>query len=90
MILHLEEEGRQVSDPKEIQAIIYGYYKNLFGKQPERKVRLADSVWATLGRLSEQENNWLIRPFTEEEVEEVIKNLKANSAPGPDGFSYTF
>lgn len=90
MILNLEEEGRQIVDPKEIQDIIYSFYKKLFGYQPERRVRLADRVWEVSGRLSEGDNVRLTRPFTEEEVGEVISNLKANSATGPDGFSYTF
>ena len=32
----------------------------------------------------------LKRPFPEEEVYKVIDEMKVNSAPGPDGFSFSF
>lgn len=77
-------------DPKEIQETIYNFYKRLFGKQVDRKVHLDERVWAEVGRLSEGDNSFLTRPFSEEEVGAVISNLKNNSALGPDGFSYMF
>lgn len=58
--------------------------------QAERRVHLSDRVWSEVNRHSEEDISHLLRPFLEEEVEVVIRNLKSNSAPGPDGFSYTF
>ena len=40
-ILSLEHEGDTVTDPGEIQNIIYKYYKQLFGKGQARTVHLA-------------------------------------------------
>lgn len=90
MILHLEEEGIHMENQGEIQETIYRFYNNLFGKQPDRKVHLEQGVWAVSGRLSLGDNDLLKIPFSEEEVHKVIRGLKANSAPGPDGFSYAF
>jgi hypothetical protein len=90
MILHMEEGGRNIGDPKEIQETIYKFYKNLFGKQPVRKVFLAEGISGETDRLSREGNSFLTRPFNEEEVQKVIADLKASSAPRPDGFSYNF
>lgn len=71
-ILYLEEEGRQVTDRKEIQENIYSFYKKLFGIQVDKNVHLKERVWAETNRLSDEENLHLLRPFSEEEVEVVI------------------
>lgn len=41
-------------------------------------------------RLSEEWREWLERPFSELEVKESIKGLKAYEAPKPDGFTMCF
>jgi hypothetical protein len=40
--------------------------------------------------LNREDNVELCRPFIEEEVHRVIRELKVSYAPGPDGFSYMF
>jgi len=62
----------------------------LFGQQPERKVHLAEDIWSEKGRLNREDNVELCRPFTEEEVHRVLRELKVSSALGPDGFIYMF
>lgn len=46
------------------------------------------------GGLSNEDNEELTKPFTEEEEEEEVKkvifSMKENSAPGPDGFGVCF
>jgi hypothetical protein len=90
MILHLEEEGKVLEDTEEIHGAIYSYYKQLFGKQKERKVHLAEEVSSSTCRLSKEDNMMLMRSFIEEVVPRVVSDMKTNSAPGPDGFSSIF
>lgn len=37
-----------------------------------------------------EDNEYLTKSFTEEEVKKVIFDMKENTTPGPDGFSVTF
>lgn len=90
MITTLENEGAEISDQEGIQRVICDFYKQLFGKQNNRKVCLRGDAWANRGRLSEEDNWELTRPFTEEEVRKVVFDMKENSAPGHDGFGIIF
>lgn len=38
----------------------------------------------------EEDNQWLVRPFTMAELEEAVKQMKTNTTPGPDGLSTSF
>lgn len=49
-----------------------------------------DNVWAKKLRLSDEEKRTIVRPFTMNEVEAVIRSMKSNIAPGPDGFPVGF
>ena len=35
-------------------------------------------------------SSWLERPFTEEEVKDVVFDCDGNKAPGPNGFQWLF
>jgi len=89
-ILSLEQDGVNISDQKQIREIIYEFYKKHFGKQAISNVSLSENAWTTEGRLSSEDNEFLTRPFSEEEVKRVVFDMKENTAPGPDGFSVTF
>ena len=41
-------------------------------------------------KLSQQHKSWLLQPFTNNEIENVIKEAQQDSAPGSDGFTYRF
>lgn len=89
-ITRLEHEGREITDREGIQNVICNYYKQLFGKQTEKKVTMGVNTWGRSGRLTEEDNMLLTRPFTEEEIKEAVFSMKENSAPGPDGFGVIF
>jgi hypothetical protein len=40
-----------------------------------------------ISSIDEGEREWLEREFEEEEVWEVVRKMKGDKAPGPDGFS---
>ena len=40
--------------------------------------------------VSEEENGELMKPFTEEEIIDVIWSIEPDQAPGPNGFSFHF
>jgi len=41
-------------------------------------------------RISQEEQDWLQRPFSEDEVLNIIKQCDGDKAPGPDGFTMSF
>ena len=51
---------------------------------------LLEVAWAEKGRLDSTDNEFLISPFTLEEVRKTVFSMKENTAPGPDGFSVSF
>lgn len=41
-------------------------------------------------KISDDENNMLIAPFSIEEIKEVIWECDGRKSPGPDGFNFNF
>lgn len=62
-ITALEHEGDEITDQGGIQHLICSFYKQLFGKQPTRKVSLGPSAWQNRGRLLEEDNKELTKPY---------------------------
>ena len=54
------------------------------------KVRLHPEVWRRSGCIGREDREMLVRPFSMEEVSRAVKEMKTNTAPGPDGFSVQF
>ena len=90
LIKSLEEEGRVISDPVELRQHIDAYYKKLFGREQTEDIHLIEDLWQEQQKVSDEENEELIKPFTWEELDFAMKETKNNTAPGPDGFSVEF
>lgn len=80
-------DGELNDDKKLIKDHIQCFYENLFRETEEwRPTRENEN----LKRLSEDDKEWLQRPFSMEELEVVIKFFKGDKALGPDGFNLYF
>ena len=66
------------------------FYKNLFAKDPEPNFKLGQNFWEEEDKVSRNENELLIAPFSESEIKDVIFSCYAEGAPGPDGLSFLF
>ena len=86
----LEQNNRMFDTPDQLKAHIAEYYKKLFGRVELPDIRLESDMWPVDQRLSGDENEWLVRPFSLEELDFALKEMKNNTAPGPDGFSVEF
>ena len=40
--------------------------------------------------LGSEENSFLVAPFSEEEIKDVVWSCDGNKCPGPDGFNLRF
>lgn len=89
-ISQLEEGDRVINDPKELKVRIEDYYKKLFGHEQRGDIKLQEHFWREEGKLSNEETNFLDMNFTMDEVEMAVKDMKANTGPGPDGSGQAF
>ena len=63
---------------------ITNYYKTLFDQADKSNINL--DIQNHVG-ISPQEESDLIKPFSLEEIRDVVFNMEKNKSPGPDGFS---
>lgn len=47
-------------------------------------------MWEPQWRVSREDNQILVRPFSFEEITKNLNDMRANTTPGPDGFPVTF
>jgi hypothetical protein len=66
------------------------FYKNLFAKEMDEDVKLDLNFWDEEDLVTQEENNSLDAPFTEEEIKKAIFNSYSDGAPGPDGLPFLF
>jgi hypothetical protein len=62
----------------------------LFGRAETVDIHLEANMWNSQHQTSQDENEWLTRPFTLNELHNAVKEIKGNIASGPDGFTIEF
>uniref|UniRef100_A0A2N9HE33 Uncharacterized protein n=1 Tax=Fagus sylvatica TaxID=28930 RepID=A0A2N9HE33_FAGSY len=68
---------------KAIKAEISGFYRQLYIEDTTYRPSLDGLSFSSI---SPEEASWLERPFEEEEISQVVRNMNGDKAPGPDGF----
>jgi hypothetical protein len=86
----LDTDKGRVTEQGELVQHIYDFYKKLFGSEGRGRARLAADIWEEKGKLSQEQREWLVRPFTIQEVEYALREMKIEIASGPDGFPVIF
>jgi hypothetical protein len=89
-IVVLPVETGPITNKRLIQEHIYDFYRQLLGTEATRVCGLAPNSWGVEARVSEAENQELLRTFTEQELESLVMEMKFDTAPGPDGFPVSF
>jgi hypothetical protein len=89
-IPYLWDRNNLLEDAREISDHVYSFYKELFTAGPRSGISLSVNFWPVGAMVSDNENVELTRPFSPEEVRKAIMEMKANSAPGPDGLPVVF
>jgi hypothetical protein len=85
MIEFLGTECGRITGHEEFVQHIEQFYKMLFGIE-ER----GTNMWHEKGKLNADQKEWLISPFTVEEVEHALEEMKTETAPEPDDFPVIF
>jgi mannosylglycoprotein endo-beta-mannosidase len=69
-------------------------YKSLplqgFVWQPMSQARMRDDIWSEAESLTEEDRVEMDKPFTEEEIKNVVDQMEKNKAAGPDSFPIEF
>jgi hypothetical protein len=89
-IMSLATDNGIVADKEEIKELIYSFYINLMGTEEPRFLQLQEGIWAQDQKVSDEENENLLRSFSQEELDEVLKKTKVDTSLGPDGFPVVF
>lgn len=89
-IASLEQGDQILESTPELKVHITDYYKQLFGRSETADIHVDPSMWNSDQQLTNEENEWLVRPFCLQELDFALKEMKNNTAPGPDGFSVEF
>lgn len=79
-------EGDVVSDHQQLAGMFWSDFNQRMGKA--KGIRMGFDLDTLIARVDGLED--LSQPFSDSEVESVIKNMPPDRAPGPDGFSGLF
>jgi hypothetical protein len=86
-IRQLSINGVLSTDQEAIKAEISGFYRQLYIEDTTYRPSLDGLSFSSI---SPEEASWLERPFEEEEISQVVRNMNGDKAPGPDGFPMSF
>jgi hypothetical protein len=72
-IFQLDKDGETIEKEEDILQHATEYYKTLFGLTDRPTFSLDPNCWEQHEKITEEENTLLTRPFTEEEIRNVVK-----------------
>jgi hypothetical protein len=82
----VSDDGRQVSNHDEMAGMVWNCYKDRMGSS--KGIDMKFDLNVLLSKVDGLEN--LAAPFTNEEMDLVVKRMPVDKAPGPDGFNGLF
>ena len=86
--------GKIINEEAEIKKVGVNFFKDLLAPRNKDDSSSEDQLSVFLdaipNMISEEDNNRLMKPFTMEEIWEVVKSFPPDKAPGPDGFTALF
>lgn len=86
----LEGPNGLVEDDVAMMEIAVNFYKDLFKKETREGISLSTNFWDDRDKVTNEENEMLTSPFSEEEIKQAIFSCYAEGAPGPDGLPFLF
>ena len=92
-IMTLNDNGRKINNPEEIERNVFNFYQDLYTEK-DFKNDLDDTIneEALLNLIDELDNDQILALENKLENKELLSTLKStrDSAPGPDGITYSF
>lgn len=87
IIYSLQQEEILITRQESLVKHITDFYKGLFGPPDRSGISMLN---IEMNKLSEEQKEEILRPFTMEELEGVVLEMENSKAPGPDGFLVDF
>lgn len=88
--ISLDKDGVIIEGNEDILKHATEFYSDLFVKEYEHNIKLEADVWRECEMVSDSNNLFLCRPFTEEETKNALFQMETNKALGPDKISIEF
>ena len=91
-IRELKQQGRSITNPKDILKEMKTFYQNLYNKGETIDLNETNysDIENRLPKLSVEENIEVERDISLEDLQYIVTKSKNNKSPGPDGFSNEF
>lgn len=86
-IVRINIEGQWVEEVEDVKKGIFEFFKHFQGSDYQRPTLTQDF---THSRISGLDNQFLISPFSEDEVKETVLSCEGSRSPGPDGLNFAF
>lgn len=84
-------KGKLLNTHEDIEAVLVQHFRSIAEETILARAHFIEDLTRYIPKLVTREDNFnLNRPVTEDEVSEVIKEMKNGKAPGPDGFNVEF
>uniref|UniRef100_A0A803TS93 Reverse transcriptase domain-containing protein n=1 Tax=Anolis carolinensis TaxID=28377 RepID=A0A803TS93_ANOCA len=88
LIIKIKGANKNHTKDEEIIEEFHKFYTKLYKENQVNYTKIAQYLSKQkLEKISETQRELLNKEITEEEIKKMIKSLKGNKAPGPDGFS---
>jgi len=89
-IISLEHEGNVIEGDDDMLNHATEYYTNLFGPEKQHNVHIDKSLWDDVQKFSNDDNEWLCKPFCEREIKDALFEMEKNKATRPDKIPIEF
>lgn len=86
----MNSDEEEIRGQREITLHIVNFYKKLFGPSEACFMHLGRDFWPEASKVTPAQQIDLIKPFEKGEIQNVVMELKDNSAPSPNGFGPGF
>ncbi|XP_060961202.1 uncharacterized protein LOC133031689 [Cannabis sativa] len=86
----MTEDGRKLSLEEDIVSEIERYFGTVFSSASPSVQQVENGITHIEGRVSSEECEILVAPFTNDDVLCAVRAIGATKAPGPDGFHAIF
>jgi hypothetical protein len=91
-ITHLvSAQGIEIQQHEDMEKELLSYYQTLLTEPPTDRSQAIDSILRNIPKeVTKEKNEALMRPITQEEVDQSLKATQLGKALGPDGFTSDF